>query len=49
MTEQLLDDTQIGAVLEEMRRKRVSECVRADPVIQTGVPSGGQCTALKRR
>ena len=32
MPEQLLDDAQVGATLEQMRRERVPQRVRADPV-----------------
>ena len=36
MTEQLLDDPQVGAALEEMGGKRVAQGVRADPLGQAG-------------
>ena len=36
MAEQLLDDAQVGAALEEMRRERVAQGVRADPVVEAG-------------
>ena len=32
MPEQLLDDAQVGAALEQVRRERVAQRVRADPV-----------------
>ena len=32
MSEQLLDDAQVGAALEQMGRERVAQRVRADPV-----------------
>ena len=35
MAEQLLDDAQVGAALEQVRRERVAQRVRADPVGQT--------------
>jgi len=34
MSEQFLNDPQVGAALEEMRRERVPERVRADPSVQ---------------
>src|SRR4051794_41162603 len=37
MTEQLLDDPQVRAALEEMRRERVAQRVRADPVAEPGI------------
>src|SRR5215210_2096330 len=40
MTEQLLNDPQIRPALEQMRRERVTQCVRADPVTKPGAPSG---------
>ena len=36
MSEQLLDDPQVGAALEQMRRERVAQGVRADPVGEAG-------------
>ena len=36
MPEQLLDDAQVGPALEQMRRERMAQRVRADPVGETG-------------
>src|SRR4029079_17685991 len=36
MTEQLLDDSKVGAALEQMGRKRVPQGVRADAIGQAG-------------
>ena len=36
MSEQLLDDPQVGAALEQVRRERVAQRVRADAVRETG-------------
>ena len=40
MPEQLLDDAQVGATLEKVRRERMTQRVRADPVSEAGRPSG---------
>ena len=40
MPEQLLDDPQVGSALEQVRRERVAQRVRADPVGQAG--AGGR-------
>ena len=45
MPEQLLDDAQVGAALEQMRRERVAQRVRADPIGEAGAGGG----ALDRR
>ena len=37
MAEQLLDDAQVRSTFEEVRRERVAERVRADPVLEPGV------------
>src|SRR6476619_8175107 len=36
VTEQLLDDAQVGATVEEMRRERVPQRVRRDALGETG-------------
>ena len=36
MPEQLLDDAQVGAAFEQMRRERVAQRVRADPLGEAG-------------
>src|SRR6478672_4642717 len=36
MTEQLLDDAQVGPAFQEMGRERMAQGVRADPPRQTG-------------
>ena len=36
MPEQLLDDAQVGPALEQMRRERVAQRVRADPLGEAG-------------
>ena len=36
MSEQLLDDAQVGAALEQVRRERVAQRVRADPAAEPG-------------
>ena len=36
MSEQLLDDPQVGAAFEQMRRERVAQRVRADPLGEAG-------------
>ena len=36
MPEQLLDDAQVGSALEQMRRERVAQRVRADPIGEAG-------------
>src|SRR6187551_352810 len=41
MAEQLLDDAQVGSPLEEVRRERVAQGVRADPVLEAGCRRGG--------
>ena len=38
MTEQLLDDAQVGPALEQVRRERMAERVRADPAAEAGPP-----------
>ena len=38
MSEQLLDDPQVGAALEQVRRERVAQRVRADPVAEPRGP-----------
>ena len=40
MPEQLLDDAQVGPALEQVRRERVAQRVRADPIGEAG-PRGG--------
>ena len=59
MSEQLLDDAQVGAALEQMRRERVAERVRADPPARARLvpprrrprprPAGGRAAARGRR
>ena len=41
MPEQLLDDAQVGTALEQVRRERVAERVRADLAAQAGALGGG--------
>ena len=45
MPEQLLDDAQVGPALEQMRRERVTQRVRADPVGEPGRASAARLTA----
>ena len=54
MSEQLLDDPQVGAALEQMRRERVAQRVRADPARQPGpsrraVTAAQACCRARRR
>src|SRR4029453_12722452 len=36
VTEQLLDAADVGTAVEQMRRKRVAECVRCGPQVEAG-------------
>ena len=46
MSQQLLDDPEIGAALEQVRRERVAERVRRDADRQTGASSPLQLSNL---
>src|ERR1035437_6243191 len=41
MSEQLLNDAQVGPALQEMRGKRMPQGVRADAILQAGLSGGG--------
>src|SRR5258705_13963547 len=52
MSEQLLNDAQVGPALEKVRGERVAERVRADPIAQPGPPGrgadGGECLLARQ-